>query len=145
MQHKASIDVVRYAIRVKICRQCWQRPEGSEIDGPLVERACESKCTIFMNLPQLHTAMVSGVENLSADEVMHNFVCPGCHLSASAGDFCADGMTRTCPLSRYSAEVTQILEDVENTLPIHHLKPVALASVNPPTPKAETEPIRPEP
>ena len=123
MQHKASIDVVRYAIRVKICPKCSQRPPHSESLGPLVARSCEPKCTIFMNLPQLHDALLIAPPTLSADELMHRFVCPACQSSASAGEFCADGMTRTCPLSRYASDVTQILEDVERTVTTHHVKP----------------------
>src|SRR3954447_23582113 len=119
MQHKASIDVVRYALRVKICPKCYQRPPHSETLGPTVARSCEPGCTIFANLPQMHAAMITSSPNFTSDELMQKFVCPSCRCSATAGEFCADGMTRTCPLSRYAPDITQILDDVERTLTIH--------------------------
>jgi len=119
MQHKETLDVVKYAIRARICTKCWQRPPHSETLGPLVARKCEPHCTIFTNLAQLHTALLLAPACLSADEVMHHFICPTCRASPSAGDYCADGMTRTCPLSRYGEDLRQILEDVERTHVTH--------------------------
>jgi hypothetical protein len=75
-------------------------------------RSCEPTCTIFLGLPKLVGATAHGPLDESPDEAMQRVVCPTCHASASAGEYCTDRMDRTCPLSRYSADVIQILEDL---------------------------------
>src|SRR3954468_17601091 len=105
MQHKTSLDVARFALRLKICQQCSQRPPHSESLGPFERRECEPRCTIFQNLPALQEAVAIAPAELSGDQLMRRFICPACQCSPSAGDFCADGLARICPLSRYAGDV----------------------------------------
>src|SRR5262245_42131735 len=48
----------------------------------------------------------------SPDQTMKTFVCPTCKVSATAGDFCVEGMTHVCPLSGYGGEVLRLLEEI---------------------------------
>jgi hypothetical protein len=112
MQNKPALEVAKLAVRSKICPDCYQRPVGSESLG-LVARSCEAHCTIFQSLPLLLTATQQTPAEMSLDRVMREFVCKGCQASPTAGDFCAEGLTRTCPLSRYAATVLQILSSIQ--------------------------------
>lgn len=112
MQHKPTLELARRAARSQICPICYQRPAGSETLGPGVSRPCEPDCTIFLSLERLLAAMNSGPLPPAPDDVMRQVVCPTCQASASAGDYCSEGMTRTCPLSRHSGQVLQLLESL---------------------------------
>src|SRR5437764_12601914 len=107
--HKNRFEVAQMAIRSRVCTKCYQRPEGSEHMGPSEPRKCEPGCTIFIGLPKLVGATTHGPLNESPDEAMQKRICPNCQASQSAGDYCIDRLDRTCPLSRYGAEVLQIL------------------------------------
>ena len=107
-----SISLAEIAIRARICPKCYQRPVGSEELDALQARSCQQNCTIFQNLPKLTAALDVDTSRLDPDHVMLKFVCPTCHASTSAGEFCADRLARTCPLSRYAGEVLEILEDL---------------------------------
>ena len=100
MQHKSTIELTKAGLRARICTKCYQRPAGSESLDATIPRSCESICTIFVHLPQVVKAVVESAGELAPDEIMQSCVCPACTLSASAGEFCADRLTRTCPLSR---------------------------------------------
>jgi hypothetical protein len=112
MQHRTEIELARHAVRSKICPRCYQRPEGSEVLGPAVPRNCESRCTIFMSLGKLLSAIEDVPADAAPDGIMRNKICGSCNASASAGDYCAEGLARICPLSRYGADVLMILEDL---------------------------------
>jgi len=43
---------------------------------------------------------------------LRGHVCSGCHLSETSGEFCSEYFARTCPLSRYSLQVIEVLERV---------------------------------
>jgi len=112
MQHKPVLEVAKLAVRSTICPKCYQRPFGSESLGPAVARSCEPRCSIFLSLPQIETAIEQADPNLSPDGVMRRFVCQTCTASPTAGDYCAEGLARTCPLSRYAGELLQVLSSI---------------------------------
>jgi hypothetical protein len=111
--HKTRFELSKLAIRARICTQCYQRPLGSEHLDSTKPRTCEPTCTIFLGLPKLIGAVAHGPLDEPADDAMQRLVCPTCHASASAGDFCVDRLDRTCPLSRYGADVIRVLEDLQ--------------------------------
>ncbi|HVT88342.1 MAG TPA: hypothetical protein VHD56_05785 [Tepidisphaeraceae bacterium] len=115
MQNKPLIELTRTAVRAAICTKCYQRPVGSESLDSSIPRQCEGECAIFSHLPQL-LAAAKRDEKLSPDELMQKTVCSSCDISPSAGDFCADRLTRACPLSRYSGELILILEKLLNRI-----------------------------
>jgi hypothetical protein len=54
MRHLSpSLDMLKRALRVKVCANCPQRPHGSECLGCDTARACEPHCPIFVHLPQI--------------------------------------------------------------------------------------------
>jgi hypothetical protein len=119
MQHESFMGLTRRALRLKVCQMCYQRWPG-RLQNPLAPRACEPTCTIFANLQQLLIASVECPRETAPDDVIRHYVCPACQASApvagesagaSAGDFCIDRLTRTCPLSRYGGDVLAVLED----------------------------------
>ena len=110
--HKNRFELAKLAIRTRICTKCYQRPPGSEQWSAAEVRPCQAACTIFLGLPKLIGATTHGPLDESPDEAMEKHVCPTCHASPSAGDFCTDRLDRSCPLSRYGADVLQILEDL---------------------------------
>ncbi|HTL28656.1 MAG TPA: hypothetical protein VL282_05540 [Tepidisphaeraceae bacterium] len=112
--HKPILELAQLAVREKICPICAHRPHGSETLGPTVARSCEPACTIFLNLAQMLRAAGLADPAASPDEVLRNYVCPACRASLSAGDYCAEHLARTCPLSCYSAEVLEILQRLKH-------------------------------
>jgi hypothetical protein len=123
MQHLPTLEVAQLAVRSKICTKCYQRPIGSETLGASVPRSCESRCTVFLGLGELLVAVRKAPADASPDQIMKKFVCPTCQVSASGGDFCAQGEMRSCPLSRYGGEVLQILEDLRHRYQHHQYEP----------------------
>ena len=110
MQHVPKLNLTQRAIRAKICVKCYERPAGSENWSPADVRACEATCGIFQNLPRLiGMAARPDPPRQSIDEQVRNSVCSRCMVSNSAGDYCADNLARTCPLSRYSQDVIDVL------------------------------------
>ncbi|NOG55531.1 MAG: hypothetical protein HND57_14625 [Planctomycetes bacterium] len=47
------------------------------------------------------------------EAAINELVCQNCKSSPTAGDYCADGQIRSCPLSRYSGDVVDVLEKAE--------------------------------
>ena len=110
MVHLAKIEQIERGIRAGICTQCWQRPKGSEVLANTVPRDCEHDCTIFKNLPELVRITVKTDERTgSYENGIKNFVCQVCDASPTAGDYCTDGMARSCPLSRYGGQVIGLI------------------------------------
>jgi hypothetical protein len=102
------IENAKRSVRLKVCQTCYQRPLNSGLFGPEVPRLCETQCTIFTNL---ETLLAAGyVTRLSIDDHLQESTCQTCHSCTSAGDFCADRLTRFCPLSRYGAQVMAIVQ-----------------------------------
>jgi hypothetical protein len=114
MQHKAALELAKMAVREKVCPICTHRPPNSETLPPTVARSCEPTCTIFLNLPQMLRAAGLADPAQSPDEVLRQYVCPSCHASVSAGDYCAEHVARTCPLSIYSADVLDLLQRLKH-------------------------------
>ena len=114
MQHPQLLDITSRAIRAKVCTQCYQRPPGSEKWEPTHTRPCEGQCPIFGNLPKLLGAVMSVHEpRLDAYEAeVRKHICQRCTLSPSAGEYCAEFATRTCPLSRYLGDIVEVLGKV---------------------------------
>jgi hypothetical protein len=108
------MELAQLAVREKVCPICTHRPPHSETLPPSVARSCEPTCTIFLNLPHMLRAAVLADAAQSPDEVLREYVCPACHASISAGDYCAEHIARTCPLSIYSAEVLDILQRLKH-------------------------------
>jgi hypothetical protein len=114
MQHHAMSDVLVRGIRARVCTQCYQRPPGSELDPPEVARNCEPTCPIFLNLRQLvDVAAVCGSAPASFEQSVKELICGRCTLAPSSGEYCIEYMTRTCPLSRYAAEVIRLIDAVQ--------------------------------
>src|SRR4051794_40591052 len=112
MRNLPKIELMRRAVRQKVCTHCWQRPPGSESDPPDTARSCEAICTIFENLPQL-AAIAHKTRNdplPPLEMFVRHSICQGCEACESAGDFCHDRLTRDCPLSRYTEETIAALE-----------------------------------
>jgi hypothetical protein len=54
MKHLSpTLDVLKRALRVKVCASCPHRPAGAECLGCDTPRACEAHCPIFVHLPQI--------------------------------------------------------------------------------------------
>lgn len=113
MQHQPIMDVLRRAIRAKVCTACYQRPPGSEALAPDVPRNCEPLCPIFASAPRLvNVAVLCARAPASYEERVRDLVCARCTIAPTAGDYCAEFQARTCPLSRYAREVLDLIEQV---------------------------------
>jgi len=111
MQNLSQDELARRAVRSQICPVCNDRPKGSESFGPAVSRVCEATCAIFQSLPALRTMLHARDPQLdSIEQAMRNKVCNHCTLSPTAGDFCAESLGRTCPLSCHALDVVSVLE-----------------------------------
>ena len=122
MQHKQALELAQMAVREKVCPICTHRPPGSETLPPSVARSCEPGCTIFLNLHQMMRAAGIADPSAAPDDVLREYVCPACSASVSAGDYCAEHLARTCPLSCYSAEVLDILQRLKHAPALSILK-----------------------
>ena len=114
MQHKAALELAAMAVRERVCPICTHRPPHSETLPPNVPRSCEPTCTIFLNLSSMLRAAGLATPDQAPDDILREYVCPACHASLSAGDYCAEHLARTCPLSIYSAEVLDILQRLKH-------------------------------
>lgn len=114
MQHVPTLDLMQRALRTNICRQCWQRPTGSETLGADQPRTCEGECTIFRNLPRLRQiALTIDDPTLNRyEQATQELICQVCDASATAGDYCDQRSTRNCPLSRYLNLVIETLSKI---------------------------------
>lgn len=116
MQHKQILKLAEAAIRSNVCTKCYQRPIGSESLGPEVARACEPSCMVFLSIPNLLVAEGERATH-SAERAILNVVCQTCAQSLAAGDYCPDHLTRVCPLSRYAADVIEVLDKLQREHP----------------------------
>ena len=109
---KLPLHVIVRAVRASVCPICYQRPPGSEKLPNSEPRSCEPGCPIFFHLPALYRIAVH--EDTSApgalDQAVRNAICTGCHLAPTAGEQCVEFANRTCPLSRFSREVVELIE-----------------------------------
>lgn len=112
--HHATLDVLQRAVRAKVCPDCYQRPMGSERLGPEVPRHCEPDCAVFVHLQQIEQILQNtrSASLAAYEKGIRDVICQKCHLSDSAGDYCSQWLTRTCPLSRQAAEIVSVLENV---------------------------------
>ena len=46
---------------------------------------------------------------------MKDLICARCTLAPSSGEYCAEYMARTCPLSRYARDVLELIDAVQAT------------------------------
>lgn len=115
MQHVDSFEVIRRALRARICPKCPQRPEGSDSLGPLEARSCEPACTIFGNIRPLRgmALQFAGDRLAGYEQAIRDCVCQHCQATPTAGDFCSERLTRTCPLSLFGREVLSIIETLQ--------------------------------
>jgi hypothetical protein len=118
MQHLPVLDVMERAIREVVCTRCFMRPHGSEAYGPEVARSCEGDCTIFMNLPQLRRIAEATADASPGlfERAIRNTICAKCHHCMSAGDFCAQHLAETCPISVYGKLVLETLDRVRESV-----------------------------
>lgn len=117
MQHLHVNEVERRAARATACPHCYQRPPGSEALGPETARSCEARCPLFIHLPLLVqiAGRVQHGGDAAAGECEHDVqltVCRHCDLSPTAGEFCVEYATRTCPLSRHAGDVISALSQL---------------------------------
>ena len=112
MQHATLLPVVKNALRAEICTVCDQRPAGSETLGPTVARSCEDQCPIFKYVPKLVgiASTVRGQRLGPVEDLLLDHVCNHCDVSQSAGDFCAERLSRSCPLSVHHLKVIETIE-----------------------------------
>ena len=111
MRYLPISDVTRRVVREVACMRCSDRPPGSEALGPEVVRPCEGGCPLFFHLPALvRLAREVGDEPGACESAVAKHVCDGCQLRQTHGDFCADFLARTCPVSRYSSDVVVALQ-----------------------------------
>ena len=117
MQHLPVLNVMERAIREVVCTRCFMRPHASEALGPDVPRSCEPDCTIFLNLPQLRRVAESMVDTTPGmfERAIQNSICAKCQHTMSAGDYCAQHLAETCPISVYGQLVLETLDRVRET------------------------------
>ena len=114
MQRQTTDDVLRRAVRGRVCPTCYQRPKGSDFDPPHVARNCEPLCPIFLNLPRLvEVAAVCASARFAFEQSVKDLICARCTLAPSSGEYCAEYMARTCPLSRYARDVLELIDAVQ--------------------------------
>src|SRR5215204_5594330 len=114
MRHLPVYEIAHRLARQVACTQCYQRPTGSEALGPDVPRECEATCSLFFHLPTLvKAARHLGDGPGACEKALMDCVCATCRLRPTAGPFCADYAARTCPVSRYGADVIASLERAE--------------------------------
>ena len=113
MQRHPTTDVLKRAIRAKVCTQCYQRPAGSESLTSDVPRTCEPLCPIFRNVPRIiDLATVCADAPASYENLLKQLVCARCTLAPSSGEYCSEYNARTCPLSRYARDVLQLIDQI---------------------------------
>jgi hypothetical protein len=114
MENTSTEQVLRYALRGQVCPICPLRPPGSESLGPTVARSCEVGCTIFTNLETLKGIAASSADNPLAgyERAIREQICQGCKAAPTAGDFCYEGFSRTCPLSVMAPNVLLVIESL---------------------------------
>lgn len=114
MRHLPVLDVMQRAVREMICTHCFMRPAGSEALPPDIPRDCQSNCTIFMNLPDLREIAVEMSDQRPGvfERAIRNMICSKCHHCMSAGDYCAEHLAETCPLSVYGKLVLETLDKI---------------------------------
>ena len=116
MERHTTDDVLRRAVRARVCPTCYQRPKGRDFDPPHVARTCEPLCPIFLNLPRLvEVAAVCASAPVSFEQSVKDLICARCTLAPSSGEYCAEYMARTCPLSRYARDVLELVDAVQAT------------------------------
>ena len=102
--------LITSAFRQIICTKCVKRPAGSERLTPHDARSCEPECTIFINQEKLQQAALAHVHYETA---IRNMVCQSCLKSVTAGDYCADNLVRSCPLSMYGGDAINTINLVQ--------------------------------
>jgi hypothetical protein len=114
MQRVQILELMRRALRGDVCKECWQRPPGSEKLDTTVPRTCEVHCPIFKDLPRLQSVarQVKSPSLAPYQLAVLNRICQKCDASPTAGDYCHEQLTRTCPLSRYLGKVMGVIERV---------------------------------
>jgi len=112
MSHVSSDRIVKESLRAHICVGCVDRPEGSDLWGPSVERPCESNCTIFANLPRLEQIVDNAEGDARVDLVqkIRGTVCLNCHSCKSPGAIGHREELCTCPLNLNHEKVTGLLQ-----------------------------------
>src|SRR5438045_3712902 len=117
MQHESRHDVLRRAIRARICTECYQRPPGSETLSADEPRVCEPRCPIFLNVHSLGLVArkTDGEALPNYEQHLRNAICQHCTTSITAGDYCVERLTRSCPLSRYLYDVLDLIEKLNES------------------------------
>jgi hypothetical protein len=111
MQHIPTIDAARRAFRAVICPVCPQRPPGSEVLPSTVARSCEPSCALFQHVEQLKQIAEQPRAARPVDYELHvrNEICHHCCHRPTAGDYCAERLNRSCPLSCFEGHAIAIL------------------------------------
>ena len=113
MQRHSTTDVLKRAIRAKVCTQCYQRPAGSESLPSDMPRTCEPLCPIFRNVPRIISLATACVDApASYENLLKQLVCAHCTVAPSSGEYCSEYNARTCPLSRYARDVLQLIDQI---------------------------------
>jgi hypothetical protein len=114
MQHIQTIEILKRAVRSRVCTVCFKRPPGSETLDAETPRSCEPQCAIFMHLPVMRRIVQEQSDRSIApyEDAMRELVCQHCQLTPTAGDYCAERANMRCPLAHYAVEVVDALESV---------------------------------
>jgi hypothetical protein len=111
MQHVPIIESAKHAFRATICPMCQLRPAGSEGLGPLVPRVCEPACSLFLYSNKLKEIAEAAPDDRPLDErEIQNQICNGCCVKPTAGDYCANRLSCTCPLACFAGHAAGIFE-----------------------------------
>jgi ferredoxin len=112
MQQLARMDVIKRGIRSEVCPKCENRALDAQPLDLSEPWPCEQTCPIFAYLPEMVRLTRQQLDEPLPDyrALVRDSVCQGCTLSETAGDYCAEGFTRACPLSRHELEVVGIVE-----------------------------------
>jgi hypothetical protein len=110
MQHVPTIDAARRAFRAVICPVCPQRPPGSEVLPSTIARSCEPSCALFEHIGKLKELAEHPRGSRTGDFELQvrNEICHQCCHRQTAGDYCAERLNRTCPLSCFEGQALAI-------------------------------------
>jgi hypothetical protein len=109
--YHTETELIRRAVRAKICTRCYQCRRGEFSLAADVARSCEPQCTVFINSAAMYAAVAEDLPVLAdADLAVEQIVCETCHIRPTSGEFCAEFASRACPLSRYGRDVIDLLQ-----------------------------------
>jgi hypothetical protein len=117
-----SLDMVKQAVRARVCSRCSQRTHGCENLQPDAPLPCERTCSVFLNLPRLvyvaeRLDPLIGSTGRALAHAMDNHTCAcahatsrACHASGSAK--CGTIGVDRRPLRRHGQRVIMLIKQM---------------------------------